>query len=331
MTHHRVLSSLALVAPALLFSCSSSTGGPLPPGTDRSTADGGGADSGKTGPYPEPAPDDCITDVTSGHQSLNCEGLAWELTVPESCLTSACGLIMDVHGFGMNATLEALHSKLDTIAPDKGFIVAQPSAPGALLSSAWTAANDDQVYAIMQRIIAVWHVDLKRVHFDGYSMGGWMTWRFVCKHADLLASAAPLSAGADGGSGSCAFSGDEMPSRELPIFYTHGTTDGLVNFATATKRRDQLVSVWSMDQSETVAEASDYKWTRYKNANGTIFEFIQHDWECGFKLGALALKGHCFPGVGKDNEFLGCESTGMDNAFNWGEEVLKFFIAHPKK
>jgi len=336
---HRAL--CLLLAPALLAGCGSkdsdAKAGSKPATTKDSGAPGPMTDSGATdsaappAPYPPPAPDDCITDVTPGHQSLNCEGLSWELTVPDSCLTAACGLIMDVHGFGMNGTLQAAHSKLDTIAPPKGFIVAQPSAPGGLLSSSWTSANDDQVFAIMQRIISVWHVDAKRVHFDGYSMGGWMTWRFICKHADILASAAPLSAGADGVSGSCAFSGAEMPSRELPIFYTHGTTDGLVPFAGATKRRDELIAVWSLDQSEVVSEGPDYQWTRYTNANGTVFEFTQHDWECGFTLGSIALKGHCFPGVGKTNEFLGCESTGMTNAFNWGEEVLKFFIAHPMK
>ena len=36
------------------------------------------------------------------------------------------------------------------------------------------------------------------------------------------------------------------------------------------------------------------------------------------------LGGHCFPGSGG---YLGC---GKDNAINWGEEVVKFFLKHPK-
>lgn len=314
----------------LLAACSSSSHATDQSGLPKLDA-GSSADTGAPPePYPAPAPDDCITSVVSGHQQLTCEGLIFDITVPESCLTDRCGLIMDVHGFAMNGGLQATHSRLDKLAMDKGFIVVQPTAPGTF-PAAWQASNDDQVFAIMQRVMNVWHTDAKRIHFDGYSMGGWMTWRFVCKHADIIASAAPLSAGADGISGSCTLSGSDVPSREVPIFYVHGTTDGLVAFTGATKRRDEILALWSMQELEVVGEASDYKWTRYKNDNGTIFEFAQHDWENGFVLGSLALKGHCFPGVGKNGEFLGCESTGMANAFDWGEEVLKFFIAHPMR
>lgn len=167
-------------------------------------------------PYPPPAPDDCITDVTPGSQQLTCEGLTFDLTVPESCLTQACGLITDVHGFGMNSVLMNTHSRMQEIAGPKGYIVLQPSAPGMILQSSWSADNDDQVFALMQRVMNVWHVDRKRIHFDGYSMGGWMTWRFICKHADIIASAAPIAAGLQA-NGSCPFTGADMPSREVPI------------------------------------------------------------------------------------------------------------------
>ena len=40
-------------------------------------------------PYPPPAPDDCITSVVPGKQPLNCEGLAFELSVPAVCLERA--------------------------------------------------------------------------------------------------------------------------------------------------------------------------------------------------------------------------------------------------
>src|SRR4051812_37869230 len=50
-----------------------------------------------------PAADSCITDVTPGHQKLSCEGLEFELTVPDVCTTKKCGFITDVHGFAMNA------------------------------------------------------------------------------------------------------------------------------------------------------------------------------------------------------------------------------------
>lgn len=68
-----------------------------------------------------------------------------------------------------------------------------------------------------------------------------------------------------------------------------------------------------------------HEWTRYDNDQGTRFEFIQWDWETPFVLGARPLLGHCFPGV---DPFVGC---GSDRAFHWGEEVTRFFLAHPRR
>jgi pimeloyl-ACP methyl ester carboxylesterase len=274
-------------------------------------------------PYPPPAPDDCITSVAPGKQTLTCSELSFDLTVPAVCLERACGLIFDVHGFGMNASLQELHTKLSVLADAPGYIVVQPSAPGAVLASSWSSQNDPQILEIMQSVISVWHVNTKRVHFTGYSMGGWMTWRFVCAHSDIIASAAPIAAGSQANGGSCAFNDTERPARELDIFYTHGTTDGLVPFATATAQRDALIAAWGMQQKEVVNSGPDYNWVRYENANGTTFEFAQHDWDTSFVLGQRPLAGHCFPGSG---DLLGC---GADTAFKWGEAVLDFFIRHP--
>lgn len=273
------------------------------------------------GPHPSPVPDDCITSVAPGMQQLMCEGLTFDMLVPESCLETACGLIFDVHGFGMNGALENQHSRLQELAGPAGYIVVNPYAPGDLLSAAWNESHDAQVFAIMQRVMNVWHVDPKRVHFGGYSMGGWMTWRFICKHADVIASAAPIAAGAQA---TGCFDNGQQPAEQIPIFYTHGTTDGLVSFDTAIPQRDAVIESYGLDQTEVLQSGADYEWTRYTNAAGNLFEFAQHDWACDFNLGNLALKGHCFPGSGL---FLGC---GADNPLNWGELVLAFYQAHPK-
>lgn len=293
-----------------------------------SSGDGGakGADSG-AGPFVAPTPDDCITDVTPGHQKLTCENLTFDLNVPDVCTQRTCGLIFDVHGFGMNGELENLHTKLRELAGPAGYIVVNPYAPvpaGGGLAS-WSAANDSQVFAIMQRVINVWHVHPKKIHFGGYSMGGWMTWRFVCAHSDLIASAAPIAAGFQ--SNGCDFTDAQHPAREIPIFQTHGRNDGLVPFGTATQERDALIAYWQMTQDSVLGGAADkdYLWTRYKNANGTVYEFAEHSWETDFTLGSIALKGHCFPG---SDQLLGCAKVAP-NAFTWAEEVLKFYQAHP--
>lgn len=295
---------------------------------------------------PPPEPDDCFTMTDAGVHARHCEGLDFAISVPDECAVHACGLITDIHGFGMNAELMDLHTRMRALAGEKGYIVLQPSAPGAVLASAWSPANDAQVWALMQRVIEVWHVDPKRIHVDGYSMGSWMTWRLVCAHSDVLASAAPIAGGLNAGMGSCPFkedasaAGGGVPSTQIPILYTHGRDDGLVNFSEATAERDAVVAAWYPGVAPMVVDmAADYEWDRYTNADGNVFEFVQHDWACGFvlPLGAnmIALKGHCFPG---SNQFLGCgrdtngkADGGVEYPFRWSETVLEFFERHPKK
>jgi poly(3-hydroxybutyrate) depolymerase len=195
-------------------------------------------------------------------------------------------------------------------------------------TSSWDGmgGNDDQVLAIMQHVIDVFHVDEDRVHMAGYSQGGAMTWRFLCKHSDMLASVAPIAAGAPSAAfKGCAFSATDKPAHERSVFYTHGTTDGLVAFSTAEPQRDAVISTWNMKEKEVLAEGDDHKWTRWENDNGTVFEFMQHDWATTINLGAQPLEGHCFPG---GSGILGCGK--MNGVIVWGEDVMKFFMAHPR-
>lgn len=291
--------------------------------------DGATSSDGSSGSEPVPPPatipvdppesDDC--DISStGHTTIECEGLSAELTVPEACATTACGLIVDVHGFGMDGPAEDLHTQLSTIATRAGFVVLQPSAPVSPDSgfASWSGENDAQVLAIIHRLRRVWHLMDERIHMTGYSQGGFMTWRFLCAHADLFGSVAPIAAG----SGTC-FDG-ETPAEQVDVLYGHGTTDGLVDFATAERTRELIIDRWALSPSETVSQDDDHEWTRYTNDDGTLFEFVEWDWETSLVFGAQPLRGHCFPG---SDQFVGC---GTDNAFHWGEEITRFFLEHPR-
>ncbi len=326
MPSPRLLSLFSVPLLSLTLSCSSKE-------SNASGGDPSDAASPDAQGVAPPTPDSCITSVAPGTQHLECEGLQFDLTVPDVCLTRRCGLITDVHGFAMNGEVMNQHSRMREIAGPEGFIVLQPWAPGTLLTSAWSANNDVQVRALMQHVMDVWHVDPKRIHFDGYSMGGWMTWRFLCKYSDILASVAPIAAGSQ--QGGCPFVAPDLPARAVPILYTHGRTDGLVSFDTAITQRDAVLAAWYPGvQPQIVAQDTDYEWARYTNADGNVFEFIQHDWECQISLGTLALKGHCFPGV--DDAGLGCAAlpdggvvASASHQMNWGETVLRFFLDHP--
>lgn len=289
-----------------------------------------GADDTDTGSFPEPVPDDCITDVTAGHHAFECDGLTYDVEVPEACLEMACGMVVDVHGFTMSAQMEDANTNMRALGQRYGFIVVQPNAEPDPPAASWTPATDDpKVFDFMQRVAAAWHVDADRWHFTGFSQGGWMSWRFICAHADVLASAAPGAACAGPGDSDCSFMGEEVPSEPIDILYLHGTTDALVNFACAGPRGDAVVAHFGLGEEEVVEEDESHRWTRHTGADA-VYEFIEHDYAASTAL----IAGHCFPGSQDEGGAPGqlfSFACVEPNAFVWGDAVMQFFLAHPKE
>ena len=123
------------------------------------------------------------------------------------------------------------------------------------------------------------------------------------------------------------------PSQEIPVLSVNGTVDALVNFNNvAVPQRDTVVARWHMDSGVVIASDSTFTRTRYTSPSGTVFDFIQHNYSSSSSF----TKGHCFPGSqdlqasgGEPGQVFGfgCQPP---NSFVWGDEVMNFFIAHPK-
>lgn len=307
----------------------STGGGAGSGGASGGSGGAGGSSSGGSGggSFPPPVADDCIKDVTAKPDHVfECSGLKWNMSVPPACLTQACGLIFDVHGFSMSGKMEDANTNLVALGAQNGFIVVNPNADPAPPLSGWVAADDDpKVFDFMQRSIKAFHVDPKRVHFTGFSQGGDMTWRFACAHADVIASAAPAAFGQS--AQEACFSKGKAPAREVPLLYMHGTKDALVAFSTAETSRDAVIKVLGMTKGTPVSQDSMHVWDRYTNAKGTVFEMLQHDY-----TGAALIQGHCYPGStdpsGQPGQVFSfkCNQT---SPFKWGEAVMQFFLAHP--
>jgi hypothetical protein len=115
----------------------------------------------------------------------------------------------------------------------------------------------------------------------------------------------------------------------------HGTEDGLVNYQNAVTLRDAVTSFYKMGAGKLIASDATFKRTRYTAPGGHVFEFIQHEYTSPSVIATVAIKGHCFPGSPDQTVTLpgqlmsfGCTPP---SSFTWGEEVIKFFIAHPKR
>ena len=267
----------------------------------------------------------CITDKTAGTHSYTCASVKYDVVIPAACAAGGCGLILDVHGATMSAKMEDNNTAMRALGDKYGYVVIQPTAPGSPPTTSWTpGADDDKVYAVLVEAIAVLGIDKKRVHMTGFSQGGMMTSRFLCKHADLFGSVAPAA-----GTG-CTFTGSDTPSVEVPVLYLHGTADILVAYSAGTKQRDAAIAAWKMTGPVTVASDAKYSHQRWTSPKGTVFEFFSHD----YKASSIAIQGHCYPGSkdekgGEPGQLFGFACT-PPNAFVWGEAAMAFFIAHPR-
>lgn len=297
-------------------------------------------DAGVSGPMPV----GCVTTVAAGHHALRCDGITWELELSAACARGGCGLIVDVHGLTMNGNSQDKSTRLRSLGPPRGFVIAQPTAPSSALGPSWTPGSDDpKVWAFLQQLQRALVIDPKRVHMTGFSQGGAMTWRMLCAHADVFASVAPIAA-ADAQSLSsntapfvldCPFTAARSPSREVPVLQMHGASDGLVPIAKGQQQRDAVIAAWSLGTPTVVSSDAQHTRTRYSSSSGLVFEYLQHAYAVTTPYVPVPLVGHCIPG-GNDlraNGALGQTmffSCAPPNAFVWGEVVLQFFVDHPK-
>lgn len=291
----------------------------------------------------------CIDNVSaSARHDFLCDGVQFKVMLTQNCIDEPCGLIVDVHGWLSNPDEQEARSNLARAALDNGgYIVVQPgelSTPSSWNSSVHNAI----VFEFMQQAMEAFAVDRKRIHFTGFSQGGWMTWMFICEHSDIIASAAPLSAPA----ANCFHSGTG-PSETVPVLFISGTKDPLIRYYHSPERpglvTESLIAVMydygmsTVDAPEYVFDANgdlvvdgmgrlvaasadvgfetldgsrdgSFLWTRYTTPQGAVFEHLRHT------------NGHVYP----DNPDSLIIPEDPSVWFSVGDAILQFFIRNPK-
>ena len=286
--------------------------------------------------------DPCFPDTGAGHHLFPCGGISFDVEVPAACAAVGCGIILDVHGLTMSAAMEDANTELRARGGAAGFVVVQPSANPAPPQSSWSTSDDGVIHDFLVRAISVYAIDPGRVHMTGFSQGGFMTWRFACAHADLIASVAPGAAASNcplGGVGliqpACAFVGAEMPARKMSILYLHGRAEqNYVPWACAQPQVDAIVSAWDLTSAGVVASDATFARSRWTDGGDTVVELLAHDYSSTAQLPfipASELQGHCFPGstdTGTQEGQLFSFKCEQAASFTWGAEVVAFFLAH---
>lgn len=142
-------------------------------------------------------------------------------------------LIIALHGIGDIMT-NFSNVGFDNIADTARFIVVYPQGkPNAFGQNAWnngtllSSTNDDITFLsrLIDTMKVKYDIDLNRVYFTGFSMGGIMTYHMLCalpsRIAAIASVAGPMS---DSDVSGC------NPNRSVPIMHMHGTTDGTVPY-----------------------------------------------------------------------------------------------------
>lgn len=283
-----------------------------------------GESPSKSDAFEPPVPDDCITDVSPGDHTFTCGGITFAVMIDEQCTRTPCGLIFDVHGAAMTGEVQRQNTRLHQLAPPEGYLTVHPSANG----TTWDLVANPPVLAdFMTRMVDVFHVDEKRVHFTGFSMGSGMTFWFLCNHREVLASVAPVTgASADqvtvaGTDEPCIPSIDADWEPRPDILFMSGIQDQALTIDAARARTSGLVDRLGLSGGDAIENGEGFTRKRWTGDDGMVFEYLEHDYANDF------LQGHCIPG-GNDGGYIGCTRGGD---LDWGPVALDWFKTHPKQ
>lgn len=236
---------------AVVAACSGSDGGSVAP----SSTDAGGTDA----PAPDAAPEDANrgpVPIPPGKSELALKvgdkQRNYILVAPPDVATKKLPLVIALHGNGdTNATFITATTKLESLATEKGFVLAAPEGVSQsltvttqggtqTLNVAWDAyrtleqGNIDLPFldALRAALLATGSIDDKHVLTVGYAEGGFMSFRYGMENAATMSCAAVLAA-------SNPMPGSELVAsakRKIAVGLQIGADDPAIDAARATKK-----------------------------------------------------------------------------------------------
>jgi hypothetical protein len=283
------------------------------------------ADAAAQGPVAidPPVADDCITDVSAGDHTFRCQGISFQVMVDEHCTRFACGLIFEVHGASMTGDIMRTNTRLHELGAQAGYLVVHPTSS----AGTWSWSTDPPILVdFMQRMVAAFHVDERRIHMTGFSMGAAMTFWFLCNHAGPLASVAPVTGASadqvvDVDSGdSCIQSIDASWQPRVPMLFMSGTMDSALSASAAMARTEGIVSRLGLTGGDEIESGNGYRRRRWTGDDAMVLDFLTHDYA------SSVLAGHCIPGGPVSDVIFACAGGELD----WGQTVLQWFVERPR-
>jgi polyhydroxybutyrate depolymerase len=242
-----------------------------------------------------------------------------------------CSMIIHLHGYASNATIEQTFTNYMPIADTAGFLVAYPdglkdSTGNEYWNVGWSFLpnTDDVGYlnALIDTLCNKYLVDPTCVFVSGFSNGGFMAHKLACELGNKVAAIASVSGGMTTAEyTSC------TPTNPVPVLEIHGTSDLTIPYtgASGSSNSEDIDSVMAKCVSLDVCNPIPTHDTLAHNSATTNGTTVDHYvWTGGTggstcELYKINSGGHVeWPGTG----------TGANNDFNASLEIWKFFSSY---
>ena len=126
------------------------------------------------------------------------------------------------------------------------------------------------VMALLQKVLADYSIDRRRVLVVGFSMGGRGTWFMASHHPDLFTAAIPMAAS----------TGDEPVERlaTMPTYVIHSRDDQVVSFAPAERNARELKKMGRVVQFEELRGVGHFEMGGYIDALRRAAQWVVSQW-----------------------------------------------------
>ncbi|MCB0744623.1 MAG: hypothetical protein KDC67_12010, partial [Ignavibacteriae bacterium] len=155
----------------------------------------------------------------------------YEVYLPQN-ITSNMPLVISIHGYSEDIAWYKDYTRMHEAADTMGYVIVYPQG----ISKSWNVGvvNPNESYpstddvgfisALIDTMKSHWDIDLSRVYYCGFSLGGEMSFRLVGDIGHRIAAIGSVSGPLFG------LADSWYIVRPMPILYMHGDSDNLVPF-----------------------------------------------------------------------------------------------------
>ena len=229
------------------------------------------------------------------------QGVARPLLIIEPAAASVekAPLVVLLHYSGGNAEVMANVARAGRLAAQYGAWIVLPEATNGHWEddpAAWSSSGDVEFLAkVIAHMSSAYPIDAKRIYMAGMSNGGFMTVRFACEKANLVAAIAVDAATMRNSQNAAC-----KPSRPVPIVSILGTRDLFVPYVNSLGmlNAEENYARWSAINGCNAASRTDTTLTPTVKDRTTIK--LRENYDCSggsaVNLYTVVNGGHAWPG-----------------------------------